>query len=100
MPLTGVGRFESVTVSTTAIGVTATVMDDGFIPYSALISVEDAAVRYRTDGTDPTAAVGHILEPGDVVTLTQRDELVRFRAIRRDGADATLRVTQGQGFET
>lgn len=94
MPVSGIVRFESVTVSSTAIGMTVTV-GTGFIPQAALITVEAAAIRFRTDGNNPTASVGHEAEDGDVIELIDKAQVVNFRAIRRDGADATLRVTQG-----
>ena len=35
----------------------------------AVISVGANALRYRDDGTDPTASVGHLLNVGDVLTF-------------------------------
>ena len=37
----------------------------------AVITLDDttSALRYRDDGTDPTTAVGHKVNPGDVVTF-------------------------------
>lgn len=97
MPLSGVIRYESVIVSSAAIGMTTTVAD-GQLPHAAVITVEDATLRYREDGTDPTASEGHQAGPGDVITLTQRDQVVNFRAIRKDGVDATIRISQGVGY--
>ena len=58
----------------------------------ALITVAGGAVRYRDDGTDPTAAVGHPLEAGDILHYTgNRADVLKF--IRRDSTDATLDVT-------
>ena len=88
MPLTSIIGYESVTVSSTAIGISAT----GLKPNAASVQVEGAAVRFRADGTDPTAAVGVTAEPGDSIVLTDRDQVLKFKAIRRDGVDATLRV--------
>jgi len=36
-----------------------------------LISVDGGEIRYRTDGTDPTAYVGHRLEPRNSVVWTK-----------------------------
>ncbi len=85
--------FESLTISSTAVSITATVIDQH--PDDALITVEAASVRFRIDGTAPTATVGHILGPGDVLKLRGMGELGNFQAIRRDGSDATLRVSTG-----
>jgi hypothetical protein len=38
--------------------------------YRMIISVEDGAVRWRADGTDPTATVGHLIDDGGTLTLT------------------------------
>ena len=35
----------------------------------AVISVEDAQVRWRDDGTAPTATEGHLMSAGDVLTF-------------------------------
>lgn len=82
--------FESITVSTTAIGCT-TATAAGAI--QALVTVEDQAIRYRVDGTNPTSSVGHEALDYDVITLQSPDEIAKFKAIRRDSSDAILRVT-------
>ncbi len=85
--------FETLTISSSAVSITAGIIDQHHD--DALITVETAAVRFRIDGTAPTATVGHILEPGDVLELRGVGELGKFQAIRRDGADATLQVSTG-----
>lgn len=83
--------FESVSVSTTAVGLTPATYEDWSI--RAIVTVEGGAVRFRSDGTNPTASVGHALEVGDSVTLRDHDEIQRTKFIRRDGTDATLMVS-------
>ncbi len=85
--------FESLTISTVAVSITAGNIDQHHD--DALITVETAAVRFRIDGTAPTATVGHVLEAGDVLELRGMGEIGKFQAIRRDGSDATLRVSTG-----
>ena len=82
--------FESITVSTTALGLTAALKEDADL---ALVTVESQAVRYRLDGLAPTATVGHNLDVGAVLELEGHWEIDQFQAIRRDGVDATLRVS-------
>lgn len=94
MPIVGPTNHESVTVSSTAVGITATV-SDGVLPAAALISVEDASIRFCVDGTTATASVGHRADPGDLIELIDRSEVTNFSAIRKDGTDATLKVTTG-----
>ena len=84
--------FETLTVSTTALSLTAAMSARAAV---AFITVETQAVRYRLDGQNPTASVGHALLAGDVLELDGFWEIDKFRVIRRDGADSTLRVSYG-----
>lgn len=98
--------FETITVSTTAIGLTAATISPTNAPGAkqAYCTVEAAAattaVRWRSDGTVPTAAIGHwrqagvpgTSDPGEI-TLEGTNALLRFRAIRQGAADVTLRCT-------
>ena len=56
------------------------------------IFVEDAQIRFRMDGTAPTATVGEILNPFDRLTIYNALDARNFRAIRTGGTSATLRV--------
>lgn len=89
---TGILRYEAVTVSSTAASLTTT-KSGGLEPGAALITVEGAPIRFRVDGTDPTASQGHRAQADDVIELHSADEVRKFRAIR-ESSDATLRVTQ------
>lgn len=81
---------ESVTVTTSAIGLTpATYLD----AIKAEMTVERDAIRVQTDGTDPTATDGHVIWQGDVVTLEGTAEISKFRAYRANVVDAVLKVT-------
>jgi len=87
--------YESITVGAAAIGFTAAVLATTPLPLAAFLSVEDAGVagmRFRIDGTNPTAAEGHLLHDEDSITISGLGDLNRFRAIRV-GADVTIRVT-------
>jgi len=82
---------ESITVSSTAIGLTTVPQGANY----ALIEVESQPIRYWGSGT-PTATVGHNGEIGDTIKLTDFDTLANFRVIRRGGSDSTLRVSYGK----
>ncbi len=84
---------ESITVSGTAIGLTAATLAGKVFAH---ITCETNPVRYWLDGSDPTAAIGHRLEVGGVLDLDSAHQLanVRFFAV---GADATLRVSFAEG---
>jgi hypothetical protein len=83
---------EAITVSSTAVTPTAATVAQR---NKALITVEDAAVRFRFDGTAPTSTTGHELEDGDVLILDSANQIGNVQFIRRDGTDATLRASYG-----
>lgn len=85
--------YESLSVSTAAVGFTAATLDDR---QAAFVTCETAAVRFRMDGTDPTASVGHEIEPGDTLTLDSNQQLRKIKFISRDGGTATLRCSFGR----
>lgn len=86
--------FNNATISSTAL----TLEDVGFsaAEVSAAnrmrLTVETAAIRYRYDGTSPTASVGHLLAVGAVLLLdgNQNIELLELIA---DASDGTVMVT-------
>lgn len=90
-------NYESLPVSTTAISLTAANYAAHRI---AVITVENAAIRFRIDGTDPTSSEGHEVEDGGRITLFSADDIFNFRVIRRDASDAILRVSYGDGSES
>lgn len=89
--------FDTITVSASAIGLTAS-------KYTAppleplkeaqyiIITSETNNIRYRIDGTNPTASVGHLLTAGSTLTLTGFSTIKNFKAIAT-GADATIMAT-------
>ena len=84
--------FEALSVGTTAVGFTAATFgpSTGTPAILADFVVESGAIRYRTDGTDPTAATGTPVEVGQQFTVWGTMDIRSFRAIRRDGVSATL----------
>lgn len=86
--------FESVTVSTTSIGLTAGNFDNNTESVKRIIiTIESAQIRWRYDGGAPTASVGHLNNPFDTIILVGRTNISNFRAIRAGSTDATIRVT-------
>ena len=85
---------EALSVGATAVGVTtATAFPAGAGAKKAVGDVQVAAVRFRYDGTAPTATVGHIAEVGDAINLEDPNEVINFKAIRKDGVTATIFFT-------
>lgn len=99
--------FETLTVSSVALGITAAklVVTTARNPTEgvsfmevqrldeAMFTVETNPCRFRLDGTDPTAAIGHLLQPGDSVIIAGFSNLSRLRFIRSGAADATVQAT-------
>ncbi len=87
--------YEAITVGATAVGFTTAT----FLPSNAraatraVITAETAQIRFRWDGTDPTASEGHLLEIGDSYPIEGTQNLRQFKAIRTGATSATLRVT-------
>jgi hypothetical protein len=81
--------FEQISVAKTAVGVTSANIKKG----GALIQNIGANVRWRADGTDPTAIVGHILYDGAEIRIAHNTSLSRFRAIRAGQKDSQLSVS-------
>ncbi|CAN5756238.1 hypothetical protein BH24ACT15_BH24ACT15_36400 [soil metagenome] len=97
--------FEAVTVGATAVGLTAATVSPATSvgARQAFCTVEAAsatAMRYRMDGVNPTAAVGHWVQAGvpgtsapGVITLEGTNALLQFRAIRQAAVSVTLHCT-------
>ena len=86
---------ESISVSTTAIGVTAAEVTTNVV--MARIRCETAAVRYnlRTTTQTPTAGGSEgspILYPDEEIEVWGQTDILRFLAVSKDGATATLRT--------
>lgn len=82
----GVG-YTKLTVSTTPTGV-------GTIPTGAdraMLVVETAAVRWRDDGTNPSATDGVPLTAGDGMNFD--GDLTALKFIRSGASDATIHIS-------
>jgi len=86
--------FETITVTNSAVGFTNATFSSTKVPHlRAIVTVEGGIMRYRYDGTNPTATVGHLLGHGDTVILESGVNVDNFRAIRAGGENGTLSVT-------
>ena len=79
--------FEALAVAGTAVGFTAATIAGARM---ATVKVEGAQVRYRTDGTAPTATVGTILDVGDSLIVWGSADVQAILFIRTGGVSATL----------
>lgn len=83
--------YESITVDATVGGValTAGTYDDA---RSAEMTLETGQIRIRSDGTDPTATEGRIVEIGDIIVLNSAAQIAGFKAIRTGATSGVLKV--------
>lgn len=89
---------ENITVSNTPIGFTA----NNILPIAGnyigknckrvFCTVETDEIRFTTDGTAPSATVGHLLRVNDTLELNNESDIRNFRA-HRVTTDANLIVT-------
>jgi hypothetical protein len=86
--------FETLTVGAAAIGPTvATIYPaDGFEATYGLFSVETNTVRFRMDGTAPTASVGHPLAADQNLEVHGKENLRNLKFIQVSGG-ATVSCT-------
>lgn len=85
--------FETITVANTAIGLTNSKFNTSPKQKKAFITSETAQMRYRLDGTAPTATVGHILLPMQSLVLEGYTQMLNFQAIRTGSTSGNLQVT-------
>ena len=89
--------YESLTISSTAVGLTASVYGEDVRVMQAFITLESAQIRFRIDGNNPTTTEGHLLEAGQNLTLENYNAIKNFRAIRTGSSDGNIRVTYFRG---
>jgi hypothetical protein len=78
--------FQTLTVSTTPLSLTVPLGATG-----AYLTCETNDIRYRVDGVDPTATVGHILVNHTAPVIIQgRSLLLGMRMLRLGAGDSVL----------
>jgi len=96
--------FEVITVSTTALPLTAAKVaavspalnvKGGRSDVLVMISTTGNPIRFRTDGVEPTSTVGHYLGVTDLYLIDAYDMITGFRMIRDTSAtgDAAVNVS-------
>lgn len=81
---------EELTVSTTAIGLTAATYARAA---SCFFSSNGAAVRFLYDGTTPTSDIGHVLADGGSFSLEGVGNNSQIEFIRDDATDSEVTIT-------
>lgn len=82
--------FEALAITTTATSLTAATYAAA---QEAIITIASNAIRWRSDGTAPTSAVGHVAAAGDILLIKGGQDISKFQAISQTGAQANLSVT-------
>lgn len=78
--------YQQLTVSSSAVALTVPLQAN-----TATIVVENATVRFRSDGTDPTTTVGVPLWTNQSFQIQSKDILSAIKFIAT-GSDATLNI--------
>jgi hypothetical protein len=91
-PCMAFAGYESLTVSSVAVGLASAPTGYGGNQASCVLTLETAPIRFRMDGTAPTALIGHIMAPGATLKL-QGEQIAKFKAIQLNTVDATIRAT-------
>lgn len=87
--------YESIIVGTQTVSSTAIVaIDNAAYPnIVGIYTVETGNLRFRTDGTAPTATEGHLLYIGDVLVVEGLTDIRNFKAISTTSGTSTLRIS-------
>ena len=95
--LIGVGH-EGLLIGNSALPITVSTYtpSEGGIATRCMIMVESADIRYSTDGTAPTASVGHPAV-ADSTFIVPGESIALWLGIRSGGSDAGLQVSCYRG---
>ena len=93
--------YGTLTVSTSSVGMADASPAMPTKAKGAVITVENAQIRYRDDGTAPEATEGHVLNAGDVLTFDSwtspgnnyKQVLNAIRFIRTGGTSGKLNIS-------
>lgn len=85
--------YESISIGSSAIGLTAGTYGNAI---EGFLTLEDAQIRIRWDGTNPTAGEGHVMDVGDVLRLRSNEDLGNFRAIQSGSGSGVLKATYSE----
>lgn len=81
--------FETIEIGSSAVGLNAGAK---LGCKKVFMTLETAQIRFRYDGVNPTATIGHILNPNDVLRL-EGIQIQNFKAIRTGSTSGLLSVT-------
>lgn len=86
--------YELVTVAGTPIGLSAGTLTVNGQPVDHCSgSLEGGSIRFRVDGTAPSASDGQPVTPGQWIDVSGRSALAHFRAIEQTATNGLIRFT-------
>lgn len=85
-----VNSFETITVGDSAGGISSS---DNAKKGGALFTNEGADVRWRADGTSPTATTGHTLADGEQLRIYDSKTVRNIRFIQKGETGSTIFVS-------
>lgn len=94
------GGYEALAPGDTATGITAALRNPTTGAFTdqtaitALITVEDNAMRFTMDGTTPTASIGHLMSAGQSYVVEDTYGVLNFKCIDAvSGSVSSVKVT-------
>jgi len=88
-------EFEALTVAASATGITDSVVNPAGYPQNNYCTARlaTAQVRYRYDGTAPSATVGTVMDVGDVLVISGNDIARTIQWFRTGSTSGVLSIT-------
>jgi len=86
--ISSVSSYQELNNITNAAAQTFVATDPAIVDLFA--TVETAAIRWRADGTAPTATVGHPVSPGGTIVLHGHQNIVRLSIIAQTATNAAV----------
>ena len=80
--------YQQLTVADSAVGLTVPISAN-----SAIMVLETGAIRWRDDGTDPTDAIGMLLNATNTLQVESNIALTQFKAIRDTATSGVLNIS-------
>lgn len=90
--------FESLSITETSTPLTEAKYkrSDGSYAKRVLITCENAQIRYKYNGDDPTSSSGHILNPNEHLIIIGSGNIRNFRATRTGSSSGKMEITYEQ----
>ena len=86
--------FETISITNIVKSLTTSKIEDSNGNAKRIqVTVEDAQIRYKYNGTSPTSSEGHLLNPMDTLELNTTSNIKNLRFIRKGTNNGKVMVT-------